>query len=176
MNKVPEDLQSILNDTTLFNNTAEITTKEILKRYADIRKRPANLTPYSQNPAKNQQPQTASMPGSLQHSSTDPTSNSYSVPSNGSAQVVSRVDDPAYQPSASRAETRGPGIRSKSRGPTPPPYPAPANGFYSNTPSGSRDSFGGGRTASPARYPGRAGPNAPHGPPGGQYEGVGGMI
>lgn len=34
--KVPEDLLSILNDTSLFNNSGDITTKEILKRYGDI--------------------------------------------------------------------------------------------------------------------------------------------
>jgi len=34
--QVPEDLQSILSDPTLFNNTSDITTKEILKRYGDI--------------------------------------------------------------------------------------------------------------------------------------------
>ena len=34
--QVPEDLQSILNDSSLFNNSSEITTKEILKRYGDI--------------------------------------------------------------------------------------------------------------------------------------------
>jgi hypothetical protein len=33
---VPEDLQSILSDQTLFNNTSDITTKEILKRFGDI--------------------------------------------------------------------------------------------------------------------------------------------
>ncbi|TVY29771.1 Rho-type GTPase-activating protein [Lachnellula hyalina] len=36
MCEVPEDLQSILGDPTLFNNTSDITTKEILKRYGDI--------------------------------------------------------------------------------------------------------------------------------------------
>jgi len=36
MCEVPEDLQSILNDTSLFNNSSDITTKEILKRYGDI--------------------------------------------------------------------------------------------------------------------------------------------
>ncbi|TGO58523.1 hypothetical protein BOTNAR_0180g00120 [Botryotinia narcissicola] len=36
MCEVPEDLQSILNDPVLFNNTSDITTKEILKRYGDI--------------------------------------------------------------------------------------------------------------------------------------------
>lgn len=33
---MPEDLQSILSDPTLFNNPSDITTKEILKRYGDI--------------------------------------------------------------------------------------------------------------------------------------------
>ncbi|TVY48650.1 Rho-type GTPase-activating protein [Lachnellula occidentalis] len=36
MCEVPEDLLSILGDPTLFNNTSDITTKEILKRYGDI--------------------------------------------------------------------------------------------------------------------------------------------
>ncbi|KAI9811421.1 MAG: hypothetical protein M1832_000890 [Thelocarpon impressellum] len=40
MCEVPEDLQSILSDNTLFNGSAEITTKEILKRYGDIAKSP----------------------------------------------------------------------------------------------------------------------------------------
>ena len=34
--QVPEDLQSILGDQTLFNNPSDITTKEILKRYGDL--------------------------------------------------------------------------------------------------------------------------------------------
>lgn len=33
---MPEDLQSILGDPTLFTNPSDITTKEILKRYGDI--------------------------------------------------------------------------------------------------------------------------------------------
>lgn len=33
---MPEDLQSILSDQSLFNNSSDITTKEILKRYGDI--------------------------------------------------------------------------------------------------------------------------------------------
>ncbi|KAI9829890.1 MAG: hypothetical protein M1826_005312 [Phylliscum demangeonii] len=36
MCEVPEDLQSILNDNTLFNGSADITTKEILKRYGNV--------------------------------------------------------------------------------------------------------------------------------------------
>ncbi|KAI9872217.1 MAG: hypothetical protein M1830_001901 [Pleopsidium flavum] len=40
MCEVPEDLQSILNDSSLFNNSSDITTKEILKRYGDIGRAP----------------------------------------------------------------------------------------------------------------------------------------
>ena len=43
MCKVPEDIQSVLNDTDLFSSMPEVTTKEILKRYGEIAKRPAEL-------------------------------------------------------------------------------------------------------------------------------------
>ena len=33
---MPEDLQSILSDPSLFNTSSDITTKEILKRYGDL--------------------------------------------------------------------------------------------------------------------------------------------
>lgn len=36
MCEIPEDLQSILSDPTLFKDNAKVTTKEILKRYGDI--------------------------------------------------------------------------------------------------------------------------------------------
>ena len=39
--QVPEDIQSILNDSSLFNNSSDITTKEILKRYGDVVRSPA---------------------------------------------------------------------------------------------------------------------------------------
>ena len=40
MSEVPEDIQSVLSDTDIFNNMPEVTTKEILKRYGDIAKTP----------------------------------------------------------------------------------------------------------------------------------------
>lgn len=45
--QVPEDLALILNDSGLWSNNAEITTKEILKRYGDRAKAPTvgNSTP-----------------------------------------------------------------------------------------------------------------------------------
>ena len=38
--QVPEDLALILNDSSLFSNSAEITAKEILRRYGDRAKAP----------------------------------------------------------------------------------------------------------------------------------------
>jgi len=40
MCEVPEDLLSILNDSNLFAGGADVTTKDILKRYGDIANRP----------------------------------------------------------------------------------------------------------------------------------------
>jgi hypothetical protein len=37
---VPEDIQSVLSDTELFNNMPDLTTKEILKRYGEVAKQP----------------------------------------------------------------------------------------------------------------------------------------
>lgn len=50
MFQVPEDLQSILNDSPLFSNTSEVTTKEILKRYGDIATRSPAQQPQITNP------------------------------------------------------------------------------------------------------------------------------
>ncbi|KJX95929.1 rho-GTPase-activating protein [Zymoseptoria brevis] len=44
MCEVPEDLAMILNDSSLFSNSADITTKEILKRYGDRAKAPTANT------------------------------------------------------------------------------------------------------------------------------------
>lgn len=41
LKQVPEDLLSILNDSNLFANGADVTTKDILKRYGDLINRPA---------------------------------------------------------------------------------------------------------------------------------------
>lgn len=49
--QVPEDLALILNDSSLFSSSADITTKEILKRYGDRAKAPVVSSP-SVNAAK----------------------------------------------------------------------------------------------------------------------------
>ncbi|KAF8467714.1 hypothetical protein BDZ91DRAFT_813281 [Kalaharituber pfeilii] len=41
MCEVPEDILSVLNDSNLFANSADLTTKDILKRYGEIVNRPA---------------------------------------------------------------------------------------------------------------------------------------
>lgn len=43
MCEVPEDIQSVLSDAELFNSMPEVTTKEILKRYGEISKRPVEF-------------------------------------------------------------------------------------------------------------------------------------
>lgn len=54
MCEVPEDLQTILNDSSLFNNASDITTKEILKRYGNIgTHRPAITTQTADAPPLN---------------------------------------------------------------------------------------------------------------------------
>ncbi|KAI9657774.1 MAG: hypothetical protein M1821_002950 [Bathelium mastoideum] len=49
MCEIPEDLQSILQDHTLFETSQEITTKEILRRYADLRHVPQHTFSNTQN-------------------------------------------------------------------------------------------------------------------------------
>lgn len=45
--QVPEDIISVLNDSEVFNNMPEVTTKEILKRYGEIAK---NVRPELNSP------------------------------------------------------------------------------------------------------------------------------
>ena len=49
---MPEDLALILNDSSLFSNSADITTKEILKRYGDRAKAPVVSSGHAFNSSK----------------------------------------------------------------------------------------------------------------------------
>lgn len=69
---VPEDLQSILNDSTLFSSSADITTKTILKRYGDIG-RPTAAPLFPEDPTD------------------DAATTSHSGEKRGSAPVITRV-------------------------------------------------------------------------------------
>lgn len=96
MCEVPEDLQLILNDSSLFSKDADITTKEILKRYGDRAKAP-QVT--QQNPSSD--PSESPAPRSREGRS--------------SAPVVTRVDtDPhqanAWQNESSVRHVQGPGV------------------------------------------------------------------
>ncbi|KAI9720698.1 MAG: hypothetical protein M1828_005578 [Chrysothrix sp. TS-e1954] len=157
MSEVPEDLQQVLNDSSLFSGSADLTTKEILKRYGDIAK-PVQTT----------------------HQQND--SSSHSREARGTAPVVTHVDS-LNPPSASARQAEKTSVRpvppGGSHGPspnpgahfmpqnTPPPPPYANGGFYANPMSGSRDSFG--ANGSPSRYGGRHYRNEP---PNGHQDGI----
>lgn len=123
--QVPEDLQSILNDSSVFSTNPEVTTKEILKRYDYIGK------PVSQN--------------TFDINKTSETPTGRSRGSNGANAVVTHVDSEPAQATAHHAESSGRPMQSQhpysiaSVQQTPPQAP---NGFYANSAAGSRDSFG----------------------------------
>ncbi|EHK99503.1 putative Rho-type GTPase-activating protein 1 [Glarea lozoyensis 74030] len=98
MCEVPEDLQSILGDQTLFTNPSDITTKEILKRYGDMG---------SNGGPKHQVETVESSPGSKDGSGRP------------MAPVVTRVDTDPSQANARQKETswQGPDLEP------PQPYP-----------------------------------------------------
>ncbi|KAH0558392.1 hypothetical protein GP486_004951 [Trichoglossum hirsutum] len=81
MCEVPEDLQSILGDTSLYNSSADITTKEILKRYGDIGRSPKRIVTTSNAPS----------PRSKEGRSSNP--------------VATRVDTDPYQANAWQKES-----------------------------------------------------------------------
>ena len=82
--QVPEDLQSILNDSSLFNNSSDITTKEILKRYGDIGRSSAHR-PQITNPYE-----AADSPSRSKESSIP-------APAKPAAPIITHVDTDPYQ-------------------------------------------------------------------------------
>ncbi|KAI9847146.1 MAG: hypothetical protein M1837_003008 [Sclerophora amabilis] len=96
MCEVPEDLQSILNDNALFNGSADITTKEILKRYGDIVKSP--------------------MPQRVDLSSESPPPRSKE--GRQVAPVITRVNTDPYQASAWQMESSVRHVHGPSAGPS----------------------------------------------------------
>lgn len=89
--QVPEDLQSILNDSSLFNNSSDITTKEILKRYGDIGRSPAQrpkITDPSNANATNEP---------LPNSRESNTTNGSNPAAHAAAPVITHIDTDPYQ-------------------------------------------------------------------------------
>ncbi|KAL9584692.1 MAG: hypothetical protein Q9203_004564 [Teloschistes exilis] len=93
MCEVPEDLQSILNDSSLFNNPSDITTKEILKRYGDIGRSTAQH-PQITDPLK---PNTNNTNEPLPSSRESNTTNGPSPALRATAPVITHVDTDPYQ-------------------------------------------------------------------------------
>ncbi|KAL8948074.1 MAG: hypothetical protein Q9222_005704 [Ikaeria aurantiellina] len=91
MCEVPEDLQSILNDSSLFNNSSDITTKEILKRYGDIG-RSAAQRPLITDPSKNND-NNEPLPNSRESNTT----NGSNPAARAAAPVITHVDTDPYQ-------------------------------------------------------------------------------
>ena len=112
--QVPEDLQSILNDSSLFNNSSDITTKEILKRYGDIGRSPAHRPIITEQAAD----------------STPSRSKDNNTPNNAkpAAPVITHVDTDPYQTPAWPKESSVRHVQGQAQG--APTYPSTSN----NTP------------------------------------------
>lgn len=113
--QVPEDLALILNDSTLFSNNAEMTTKEILKRYGERAKAPTV------------QASTAPAVMAVNGTTSPPPS----------APVVTRVDRDPNQQTAWRNESS---VRHVGSDPTMTPPNVP---YLHATGTGSAESHGG---------------------------------
>ena len=124
MAEVPEDIQTILNDSSVFGGTADLTTKEILKRYADFGKSGGIA---AQGAAATGQDTTRT------HGS------------HGSNPVVQSASNTAA-PWQAETQVRGAPLAAAGY--------LSQNGFYGapNNQYGSRDSFA--ANGSPSRYPG----------------------
>ncbi|KAF2718820.1 GTPase-activating protein-like protein of the rho/rac family [Polychaeton citri CBS 116435] len=148
MCEVPEDLAMILNDSSLFSNSADITTKEILKRYGDRVKPP--VPTIVKAPGASTSIQDASIPGGKVMSATDaggsPQSRSHE--SNGGRNgtpVAQRVDTDLNQQSAWQNESSVRHVTNDT--PAPPKIP------YATDPHSSTESYGSG--ANPGAGEGR---------------------
>lgn len=148
--QVPEDLQQILNDSSLFSGSADITTKEILKRYADIGKSSAS----------------ALTPGSDVETGVNGTMRSKE--SRGSAPMITRVDENPFQDSTGwQAESSVRPTVAKTEQSTPPQE---THRFYASPANGSKDSFGLGGS------PQKQNKHKDQGPPYGPQDGPMGMA
>lgn len=127
--QVPEDLQSILNDSSLFNQSSEITTKEILKRYGDIGKSPgAQRTTVVTNPGSSTPPRTREGGNGNTRSG---------------APVVTQVDNDPYQANARQKESSVRHILGPGGAPiypsNPPSYATAATGNQNTPPQAAFD-------------------------------------
>ena len=117
--QVPEDLQSILDDSSLFNNSSDITTKEILKRYGDIGRS-------AHRPVIHEQSADGPPPRSQGSSGMGPSAKP-------AAPVITHVDTDPYQPSSWSKDASVRHVQGQA--PEPPSYPSTSH----NTPPQQHD-------------------------------------
>ena len=111
---MPEDLQEILDDSSLFNNTSDITTKEILKRYGDIGRSAHRPVIHEQNP------------DSAPPRSKD--GNGLPATAKAAAPVITHVDTDPYQTTSWSKDSSVRHVQGQAPG--APSYPSTSN----NTP------------------------------------------
>ncbi|KAL8729986.1 MAG: hypothetical protein Q9181_004814 [Wetmoreana brouardii] len=112
MCEVPEDLQSILNDSSLFNNPSDITTKEILKRYGDIG-RSAAQHPQITDPSKTHTNEP------LPNSRESNTTNGSNPAARAAAPIITHVDTDPYQANVWQKESSVRHVQGTGHGPSP---------------------------------------------------------
>jgi len=117
--QVPEDLQSILTDSSLHNSSADLTTKEILSRYGDIVK--GNI----QTSQRTVQGPDAPAQGPLSTTNSNRSAN---------GPVATRVDVNPYQATAWQKQSSARPVQNAASGAS-----APQHDFNFNAPSSSYD-------------------------------------
>ncbi|KAJ5475316.1 Rho-type GTPase-activating protein 1 [Penicillium diatomitis] len=150
MCEIPDDLQAVLSDTTLFKENTEVTTKDILKRYGDIARGSLSSKPdngfdaFTINNHRNQSTPTAA------RIETDPS------------------QDTAWQMQSSVRHVAGPGNHSQSANAqpqagfdfAPPPAAYHRDRSHSNGSQGHQDAQNPQHTQQGLPYRPRAGPGA----------------
>ncbi|KAI4280523.1 MAG: hypothetical protein L6R38_004385 [Xanthoria sp. 2 TBL-2021] len=113
MSEVPEDLQSILNDSSLFNNSSDITTKEILKRYGEIGRSAAHH-PQITDPSNTNTPNEP-RPNSRECNTT----NGSNPAARAAAPIITHVDTDPYQANGWQKESSVRHVQGSSEGRAP---------------------------------------------------------
>ena len=152
-NQVPEDLQSILTDSGLHSNSAELTTKEILSRYGDIVR-------------GNVQASQRFVQGPDAPAQQSPLSATNSARGTPNGPVVQRVDADPYQSNAWQIQSSVRPVQNAAAGPMADNFayaaPSSPNARQRSESQGSQGSLGGG-------HPGPA-PLPPAGPGGSSFQ------
>lgn len=113
--QVPEDLQSILNDSSLFNKSSDLTTKEILQRYGDIGKEATRRPVVTEQNADSPPPRSRG-------------SNNAPSSAKAAAPVITHVDTDPYQSPVWSQDSSVRHVQGQAQG--APTYPTTSN----NTP------------------------------------------